>query len=617
MKTLYKYGYLLLCSIFIVGVLFFSLRYIERKEAAPAANLSFCIEKNGQTLKSSVYRVEDGYYCVFLPSWADMEHVKVAFNLPAGRDSWRLNGKELERGMDCAVFEENMEYELETPEGVSSLIFLRSANVASLHIDTDSGSLEYLHRDRRNEEQVQLSLYTAEGNTEQLNIIGVLQGRGNSSWNRAEKKPYSLKLLDESQLLGMSGKNFVLLANALDDTKLHNKIVLDMIGKLPTAYAPDCAYVDVWVNGEYTGLYLLTEKVETGKDRLQIEDDPNSFLCKFEYNYRWDSMDNPFLTQNGRTVDVCFPEAPDANRMEAIKREVNYLEETVLSGENLALAMNIDLDSWARRYVIDEFSSNIDSDKASSYFYFLDGIIYAGPLWDYDLTFGRVDYGEENLLIALPAGNDPTNTLSYNYVLWQNPSFRAAVKQIYEEELRPLAMQLCESEIERLAKEISAAAQMDNMRWWPELYFAGTQEQLALAEGLAEFVRARISFLDSLWLEGVEYHSIRIENNGALILAETVKDGEYLDVSGLDLDDMIYTYAGSDTLFDYTEPIHKSAYVYAKSAEEMSVQEEPTKAALVESGCAVLLAAFFAVFFAVLLIRDYRQRRQDRRNSNV
>ena len=67
------------------------------------------------------------------------------------------------------------------------------------------------------------------------------------------------------------------------------------------------------------------------------------------------------------------------------------MEEIIFSGEDLRNSTIIDLDSWIRRYLIDEISGNVDSDHASSYFYYTDGLFYAGPVWDYDLAFGNSD----------------------------------------------------------------------------------------------------------------------------------------------------------------------------------------------------------------------------------
>ena len=80
---------------------------------------------------------------------------------------------------------------------------------------------------------------------------------------RMAKKPYLLKLTRKSDFLGMRpAKKWVFLANAADETNLRNKIVYDFARRLDFGFVPDSRFADVFLNGRYTGLYLITEKVE-------------------------------------------------------------------------------------------------------------------------------------------------------------------------------------------------------------------------------------------------------------------------------------------------------------------------------------------------------------------
>ena len=97
------------------------------------------------------------------------------------------------------------------------------------------------------------------------------KGRGNSSWEVYDKKGYQLKLGEARMVLGMDrAKTWVLLANASDPTLLRNKLVFDITRQMDLTFAPEGEFVDLWINGDYRGVYLLTEKVQIGPNRLDL-----------------------------------------------------------------------------------------------------------------------------------------------------------------------------------------------------------------------------------------------------------------------------------------------------------------------------------------------------------
>ena len=91
----------------------------------------------------------------------------------------------------------------------------------------------------------------------------------------------------------------------------------------------------------------------------------------------------------GRSVVVEAPKSIDGTSQENIHVLLDMMEQEILSGQDLTQSTLIDVDSWVKKYIIDEISANVDSDRASCYFYYLDGKFFAGPIWDYDLTSGN------------------------------------------------------------------------------------------------------------------------------------------------------------------------------------------------------------------------------------
>ena len=100
-----------------------------------------------------------------------------------------------------------------------------------------------------------------------------IRGRGNTTWQGSEKKPYKLKFKQKQDLLGMGkNKHWILLANFFDESLIRNRLVYNAAAAYGLAYSPKCVSVDVVMNGEYLGSYLLTEQVRIGSTRVDIDE---------------------------------------------------------------------------------------------------------------------------------------------------------------------------------------------------------------------------------------------------------------------------------------------------------------------------------------------------------
>ena len=99
-----------------------------------------------------------------------------------------------------------------------------------------------------------------------------IKGRGNYTWRDFDKKPYRIKLSDKQPLLGMTkSKHFALLAHA-DDSKgfMRNAIGFELARLIGMAWTPNAKPVELVLNGDYRGLYFLTETIRVDKDRVNI-----------------------------------------------------------------------------------------------------------------------------------------------------------------------------------------------------------------------------------------------------------------------------------------------------------------------------------------------------------
>lgn len=99
-----------------------------------------------------------------------------------------------------------------------------------------------------------------------------VKGRGHSTFTKP-KKPYAIRLDGRHPLLGMApGKRWALLANFMDHSLMRNMLALELARRTSLAWTPDCRQVDVVVNGQPQGCYLLCEQIRVARGRVEIEE---------------------------------------------------------------------------------------------------------------------------------------------------------------------------------------------------------------------------------------------------------------------------------------------------------------------------------------------------------
>ncbi|MBO7253861.1 MAG: CotH kinase family protein [Clostridia bacterium] len=114
------------------------------------------------------------------------------------------------------------------------------------------------------------TMKNASGLYEFDSLSGVIQGRGNSSWNHA-KKPYKIKFDEAVNMLGIGQKakrDWVILGNHGDQSLLRNYYAFNLAYKAGIGYKS--TLIEVYLNGKYNGVYLLTGKVE--ESRLNVDE---------------------------------------------------------------------------------------------------------------------------------------------------------------------------------------------------------------------------------------------------------------------------------------------------------------------------------------------------------
>ena len=260
--------------------------------------------------------------------------------------------------------------------------------------------------------------------------------RGNST-ALAEKKPFTFKFAKKKDVLGMGkGKKWALLANCFDPTLMRNYIAFDIARELDIDYTSNQKYVELWVDGVFKGCYTLMEPVQEGKDRVDIDIESNNGMKDFliEYEYNRDEEGVTYIKSNGYRFALSEPEEPNEEQLAYIQEKVDTLTSAILSKNYETMASVTNIESFAKLYLVNEFVKNVDSNYSSVYYYYKDGVFYAGPPWDYDLASGNVNASSSKSYehASTPDRLYTAYTNLFYHLMMRN-EFREDVRKVYSE----------------------------------------------------------------------------------------------------------------------------------------------------------------------------------------
>ncbi|MFC9918673.1 CotH kinase family protein [Agromyces binzhouensis] len=364
-----------------------------------------------------------------------------------------------------------------------------------------------------------------------------IRGRGNFTWT-LDKKPYQFKFESSRPILGMqSAKTWILLANHADPSLLRNKVAYDLAAAFGLPGTTDSRFVDLTVNGEYLGSYLLTEKVEVKKNRLELSD-PGGILLELDNNYGT-AEDFYFYTQPSNTLFVLKDAVEDVDEplpqplAEAYADIQEYLDEieSHLYADDPdwdALSALIDVESFIKYYFVFEVAENPEITQSSVYFW-RDGtedVLHAGPVWDFDSAFA--EYVSERL------GGDPRQDYVMNGQFLRNkgngwytqlfriPEFVEAARDLYDNELKAIIDEL-PTKIDEYAAAMPGSADANFDTWdvlgGPGVFNGGhviADTWQGEVDYLRDWVERRVDYLDTAYGVGnpMLIHSVHVQSIG-------------------------------------------------------------------------------------------------------
>lgn len=465
-----------------------------RTDPAPADVTSVAATVDGHQI--TLTEKGDAKY-LFLPASADLTKLSLTFATEPASHKVMLSGNKgmtyLSDAVDvtevAAVGADGYrEITASVGKGKQPLTFrvMQASELPALYLtskDAANKGLSYVDADKSHVvKDAQMELIAANGTSIYNGGLKQLKARGNSTFTYAEKKSYQIKLAEPSNLLGKQEqvKTWVLLASYFDATQMHDKMVKDLAAELGLAYTASCDWVNLYYDGVYRGIYLLSEKNSVGETSVAITDmeqayeqlnegygtdmttalAENSYGQQYQYTKdltepenitggylielnhdKWDEASG-FKTRQSVAFNVKSPEWCGEAAMKYISEYYQAFEDAVYATDDTGAYTGynastgkyfydyVDMDSLVKVFLLQELSLNCDGFISSVYFYKdADGKMFAGPIWDQDMTFGT--------------GWTKTNAADiedYHYLakaLIQIPAFKTAVVEYYSSTFAP------------------------------------------------------------------------------------------------------------------------------------------------------------------------------------
>ena len=386
-----------------------------------------------------------------------------------------------------------------SPSGSLPVLYIQTENKQAITSkETYINATYYL-------DAMDISGYTSIGSKEApLNME--IRGRGNYSWTGFDKKPYRIKLADKQALLGMNkSKHFALLAHADDsnDRKgfMRNAVGFELSKMIGMTYTPNAKPLEVVLNGDYIGLYFLTETIRVDKDRVNIveqeDEETNSDNITGGWLVEIDNYDtDPHVTikEGGKTdmwITYKTPEVLSYQQEQYLTQQMKLIDNLVYGDKNSNELWNyLDMDALAKFYIVQELTDNYESFHGSCYLHKDIGANekwHFGPVWDFGSSFNR-----------------DKSQYMYQGDVWHNhwipeickfPAFMERVKEIWSEFYANEYNNIY-SFIDAHEAQISRAAVKDKERW---SQYHGSQSLSTYIDRTTEVLRKNAAWLNEQW----------------------------------------------------------------------------------------------------------------------
>lgn len=580
-------------------------------------------------IKFSLWQSESGICYFFLPGFAKGRGLVLE---EAGGGRVHIGEARLKEGDVLQDVSEKEAYELilYDRDGEQALkapvIFMYSSDLPVLALTTYSGSMEHIDESRENEETGKAALLDKDGKEIYAGDVESIRGRGNSTWGLS-KKPYQFKLCEKADFFGFGeSRSWNLIANGYDETRLRNRIVMELAKELGMNYVPESRMIDLYINDIYYGNYYLTEKIRIGSSNVDIRDMETvlnsiysskelemltrretedgdrkwvengyeeadlsgGYLLERELPTRFVQEISGFITTQGDCYALKSPAHASKEQVDYIACLMQEFQDAVDKKDGIHPKTGkhyteyIDVTSFVQKYLVEEISKNYDAGVTSSFFYkpedAVSSKIFAGPVWDYDVCFGNCNLDEiASNPIGITKMRDHVYGTDLFASLYEKEDFYHQIETLYEEKALPFLRKLLAEGIDEMVEESRASAEMDSIRWERlENRYQYYKEYDNSVRYLKWFIAERMAFLNEVWLEGAVYHNVTFMVNDEPWQVACVKDGETIENEPIPFkNSSLFTgWTTQDRIpFDRFKPVYEDAVFYAGWQEMVPLAE--------------------------------------------
>lgn len=363
--------------------------------------------------------------------------------------------------------------------------------------------------------------------------------RGSSSQS-FPKKSYGLEFRQTANTnldttLGIFGfpseSDFVLIANYSDKTLMRSALLYTLSNKIGR-YAPRTQFCELYLNGEYMGVYLFAEKIKRDSFRVNVsklEPDETTgkevtggYILKIDKNTGgadgWISPHPPLNNIGGQSlfIQYHYPSYEDINESQEnyirtyVTRFENALAYLPLDDTAIGYRAYLDIPSAVDFFILNEISKNIDSYRLSTFFYkhaeSKGGKLHFGPIWDFDLALKNADYYDGDKYYGW------VYEFPYDWDWFQPPFWwpKMLSDAYFQQTLKcrwnhlrqnELSTQNILSAVDSIFDDLNTAQTRNFIRWpilneyvWPNPQVMGTYQ--AEVEVLRNFISDRLMWLD-------------------------------------------------------------------------------------------------------------------------
>ncbi len=340
--------------------------------------------------------------------------------------------------------------------------------------------------------------------TEIENYEAGIRGRGNSTWG-LPKKPYRIKFDEKVSLFGEEeNKSWVLLALYGDYSAVKDKLAFTMADAIGTdAFVPSYNYIELYLNGKYEGLYLLTDQVDENsgrtavKEKFTAEDVEVPFLVELDAYAPEEGVEGvDWFRIGGSYYAIKYPEVDDRytdEQFEYIKQYIIDVDNACKEGSLEKLSALVDIDSFIDYYIVQEAMGQAEINWKSVYMSKTkDGLMKMGPVWDFDWSAMGPSIGKHRNINKDRIEGFYSGGNWFDFMIKNSPEFKALVGERFDE-VKDILLSVIDSAREEYTA-LNPYYSRNHLRWhWFRIW--ANQEEYYYE--VLDWCTARIEWLDT------------------------------------------------------------------------------------------------------------------------